>query len=99
MKPVETMTSTTPVEVMRVFRTFASNDVLSDVTFNLASGDIRGLIGPNGAGKTTLLRIIAGLVGPSSGHVSVLGGAPTDDRVRRRVGWIPGGDRTFYLRL
>ena len=99
MRPVETMTSTYPVEVMRVSRTFESNTVLSDISFELASGDIRGLIGPNGAGKTTLLRIIAGLVEPSSGHVSVLGGAPTDDEVRRRVGWIPGGDRTFYLRL
>lgn len=93
------MTSTVSVEVTSVSRSFDGVDVLSDVTFQVGKGDIRGLIGPNGVGKTTLLRILAGLVGPSGGQVRVLGGNPVEAGVRRRVGWIPGGDRTFYLRL
>lgn len=66
------------------------------------SGQIRALLGPNGAGKTTLLRILTGLLMPDSGEVGVLG-MPlemiTDRRFRRAVGFVPSGDRSFYLRL
>jgi ABC-type multidrug transport system ATPase subunit len=50
-------------------------------------------------GKTTLLRILAGLTDPSDGSVRILGGDPKRDEIRSRIGWIPGGDRTFYMRL
>lgn len=80
-------------------RSFGQDDVLSNVTFTVDPGDIHGLIGPNGVGKTTLLRIVAGLMKPTTGSVSVLGGDPTDWDVKRQIGWIPGGERTFYLRL
>ena len=49
---------------------------LSRVTFEAAPGRITGLIGPNGAGKTTLFRLIAGLLRPDSGSVSVGGRDP-----------------------
>ena len=93
------MTSTPVVEVMRVSRVFGDLTVLSGVDFKVLPGEIHGLIGPNGVGKTTLLRIVAGLVDPSEGTIAVLGGSPLFDSVRTRIGWIPGGDRTFYLRL
>jgi ABC-2 type transport system ATP-binding protein len=93
------MTSTPVVEVMRVSRSFDELTVLTDVDFRVAPGHIHGLIGPNGVGKTTLLRIVAGLVDPTAGEVRVLGGQPSSVETRTRVGWIPGGDRTFYLRL
>lgn len=93
------VTSTPVVEVTRVGRSFGDLTVLTNVDFTLPAGDVRGLIGPNGVGKTTLLRIIAGLVDPTTGEVTVLGANPSEDAVRSRVGWIPGGDRTFYLRL
>lgn len=84
---------------MRVSRSFGDLTVLTDVDFVVMPGEIHGLIGPNGVGKTTLLRIVAGLVDPSAGAVRVLAGSPTADAIRSRTGWIPGGDRTFYLRL
>jgi ABC-2 type transport system ATP-binding protein len=46
---------------------------LSDVTFEVAPGEIVGLIGPNGAGKSTALAVAAGLVRPTSGTCEVLG--------------------------
>ena len=46
---------------------------VSDVAFEIASGEIVGVVGPNGAGKTTTLRMLAGLVRPSSGRATVLG--------------------------
>jgi ABC-type Fe3+/spermidine/putrescine transport system ATPase subunit len=44
---------------------------LTDVSFTVEEGEIRGLLGPSGCGKTTLLRLIAGLESPDSGRVLV----------------------------
>lgn len=46
---------------------------LDDVSFDIARGDIFGLVGFNGAGKSTMLKILAGVLRPSSGRVTVHG--------------------------
>ncbi|HEY5406431.1 MAG TPA: ABC transporter ATP-binding protein [Ginsengibacter sp.] len=46
---------------------------VSDVTFNVKSGEIFGLLGPNGAGKTSTLSAVEGLLKPLSGEISVAG--------------------------
>jgi heme exporter protein A len=48
--------------------------IFADVGFALESGQALVVTGPNGAGKTTLLRLLAGLVRPSAGSVTVTGG-------------------------
>lgn len=62
-------------------------EVLHQVSFSMAPGEVTGLIGSNGAGKTTLLRAILGLVTPTSGEV-LIAGRP---RSRRNplVGYVP----------
>ncbi len=69
------------LEVNHVSRTFGGLKALSDVTFDLAEGEILGLIGPNGAGKTTLFNCINGVYPPSAGQVILRGqstvGLPT----------------------
>ena len=74
---------------------------LSDVTLEVASGQVFGLLGPNGAGKTTLLKVLATLVRPSEGQAKVNGADVVhDDReVRRLVGLATGDERGFYWRL
>ena len=76
-------------------------DALRDVSFEIREGEIFGLIGPNGAGKTTLTKIIATLIQPTSGRVSVKGhDTVTDDQsVRRNVGLAGAEERSFYWRL
>ena len=49
---------------------------VNDVSFSIEKGEIRGLLGPNGAGKTTTLKILAGILYPTSGNVSVDGYIP-----------------------
>ena len=54
-------------------------------------GSIFGIIGPNGAGKTTALSMLATLVRPTGGNISVLGFDPTTQarQIRRRLGYMP----------
>src|SRR5690349_24326 len=73
---------------------------LSEVSFDVHSGEIFGLIGRNGAGKTTLTKVIATLVQPTSGTVRVRGfDSVADDRkVRAQVGLATAEERSFYWR-
>jgi ABC-2 type transport system ATP-binding protein len=59
---------------------------LADCTLSIPSGRAVGLVGPNGAGKTTLLNLIAGLIKPTVGHLSVLGQRPAAQLFR--VGYV-----------
>ena len=55
---------------------------LDGCSFRLPAGRVSALVGPNGAGKSTLLAIAAGLLRPTSGTLTVLGGAPGEHRAR-----------------
>jgi ABC-2 type transport system ATP-binding protein len=66
--------------------TLAGEKVLSNVDFQIASGEVVGIHGENGSGKSTLLRVLAGLLIPDIGSVEVFGSAPTDALVRLRIG-------------
>lgn len=46
---------------------------LSDINFEINKGDVVGIIGPNGSGKSTILKLIAGVMSPTSGKVTVHG--------------------------
>jgi ABC-type multidrug transport system ATPase subunit len=89
------------VDVREASRRFGAKEALVDVSFRVEAGKMLALLGPNGAGKTTLIRLLGGLLGPSSGSVDVFGvDAFTSSRaLRHRIGLIPSGDRSFYLRI
>jgi ABC-2 type transport system ATP-binding protein len=62
---------------------------LSDCTLSIPAGHVVGLVGPNGAGKTTLLSLAAGLLAPSAGAITVLGGPPPASPAQlARVGFL-----------
>src|SRR5450631_1186103 len=76
--PVSSVTPLVRVDTIRHFyRTASATDalVLDDVSLNLADNEIVALLGRSGCGKSTLLRIIAGLMPPTSGSVTI-GDAP-----------------------
>jgi ABC-2 type transport system ATP-binding protein len=76
-------------------------EALRDVSFDVHSGEIFGLIGRNGAGKTTLTKIVATLVQPTTGSVSVRGNdsVSNDEEVRAQIGLATAEERSFYWRL
>lgn len=67
----------------------APHRALRGLTLAIPRGTAFGLIGPNGAGKTTFIKTLLGVVRPTSGDVSVLGGDPSELQVRARIGYLP----------
>jgi ABC-2 type transport system ATP-binding protein len=63
--------------------------VLTDVSFDVVSGEILGLIGPNGAGKTTLLECVAGLLPTDAGEVEWRGSLLPLGRRKERLFYVP----------
>lgn len=76
-------------------------EAVRGVTFQVARGELFGLLGPNGAGKTTTIKMLNTLLLPTSGTAKVLGHDVAADpvAVRRRIGYVFGGDRGLYDRL
>jgi len=103
---VEHLSKTYPVPLARLKGFFRRSkkppvEALRDVSLEIDEGEIFGLIGPNGAGKTTLTKIIATLVQPTTGTVTVRGHDSVRDaeRVRAQIGLATAEERSFYWRL
>ena len=58
---------------VNVSRNIGRRVVIKDISFDVGQGEIFGFLGPNGAGKTTTIRMIAGLIGLTSGDIKVMG--------------------------
>ena len=71
--PAEPDTAEAAIAVNGLWRRFGERDALADVGFRLPPGETLAVLGSNGAGKTTLLRVLATLLRPHRGQVSVLG--------------------------
>ncbi len=71
------------------------------ISFEVERGELFGLLGPNGAGKTTTIKMLITLLLPTGGSARVLGYDVVADprEVRRRIGYVFGGDKGLYERL
>ena len=79
------------IEVASLTKRYAGVTAVSNVSFNVARGEVVGLLGPNGAGKSTTMRILACYLPATSGTVRVAGMDVfrQSDEVRRRIGYMP----------
>jgi ABC-2 type transport system ATP-binding protein len=100
------------IEVSHLRRTFTSNIgvikrsareivAVDNISFEIREGELFGLLGPNGAGKTTTTKMLTTLLIPTAGTATVKGFdvVRDADQVRRRIGFIFGGERGLYWRL
>ena len=71
-------------------KTFGAHRGVSDLRFEVRSGEVYGFLGPNGAGKSTTIRLLLGLYRPTAGAVSVFG----QDPVQRRAWPSANGSAT-----
>ncbi len=96
-------------ELRRTFRTTTGVlrrrplevEAVRGISFAVRRGEMFGLLGPNGAGKTTTIKMLITLLLPNGGQARVLGYdvVANPREVRRRVGYVFGGDRGLYERL
>ncbi len=81
------------LECKHLQKNYKSVRALDDFNISLPSGRIIGLLGPNGSGKTTLIKLIAGLLTPTEGEVTVCG-KPIGPETKALVSYLP--DRVYF---
>jgi ABC-2 type transport system ATP-binding protein len=90
---------TTAIEAEALGKRYGRRWALTDCTLSIPAGRVVGLVGPNGAGKTTLLHLAVGLLEPTAGTISVLGGHPGSGPSQlARIGFL-AQDSPTYSRL
>lgn len=76
----------------KIFKDFWLRDrarAVDGIDFDIRRGEIFGLLGPNGSGKSTTIKMILGLLKKTRGRLAVLGRAPTDVAIKKRIGYLP----------
>ena len=76
------------LEAEGLVKRYGARTAVEGLSFQVPRGSIYGVLGPNGAGKSTTLRMLVGVLTPTAGRVTVLGGPPTLQTMRR-VGYLP----------
>jgi ABC-2 type transport system ATP-binding protein len=87
--------------VNHLTKRFGDRTAFSEVSFNVAHGEVFGFLGPNGAGKTTTVRTLGTLIAPTSGSATVAGIPLTPENgveIRKRISVMPESPG-LYLRL
>lgn len=81
---------TNAVTLDRLTRRFADVTAVDALTFDVHAGELFGIVGPDGAGKTTTLRMLAGVLGVTSGDAVVLGNsvAAQPERVKKDIAYM-----------
>jgi ABC-2 type transport system ATP-binding protein len=73
-------------------RTFKEQEAVNNISLEIGNNELVGFIGPNGAGKTSTLKMLAGILYPSSGTLSVLGHTPFEKKAvfLKQIAFIMG---------
>jgi ABC-2 type transport system ATP-binding protein len=85
------------VEIQDLTRRYGSFEAVRGLSLTIPGGEIFGLLGPNGAGKSTTLKILATLLKPTSGSVSLRGRdvVAQANEVRPIIGYVPEGAELY----
>jgi ABC-2 type transport system ATP-binding protein len=86
------------IHVSDVSKNYGSQQVLENISLNVARNEIYGLLGPSGAGKTTLVKMIAGIETPTKGSIEVLDTPMPNLHNMTRIGFMAQSD-ALYVEL
>ncbi len=80
------------VEIKGIKKGFGKVEALSDVSFDVKTGEVVGFIGPNGAGKSTTIRILLGTIKSDAGSARIFGRDVWKDsfEIHKRISYVPG---------
>jgi ABC-2 type transport system ATP-binding protein len=78
------------IEIENLSRKFGDVTAVDGLTLTIGEGEVFGLLGPNGAGKTTTIRMLAGLIGKTSGDARVAGCRVGDQDTARKLRGLVG---------
>lgn len=69
----------------------------NDISFKVDKGNIVGIIGPNGAGKTTLLRMLAGILNPTKGKITIddMTYNENEIEIKKRIAYLSGNTKIY----
>ncbi|MFC1922085.1 ABC transporter ATP-binding protein [Chloroflexota bacterium] len=87
----------TAVEVNHLYKSYADQIAVNDLTFSVDPGEILGLIGPNGAGKSSTIYTILDFMKPDSGVVKIFG-QQMNEALKDQIGYLPE-ERGLYKSL
>ena len=85
------MADARPLEVRGLTKRFDHRAAVDNLDLTIRPGELYALLGPNGAGKTTTMRMVAGLLEPTSGSISVFGidALKEPQRAKQLIAWLP----------
>ncbi len=84
--------------VSHISKSYATQQVLADLSFSINEGEITGLLGPNGAGKSTTMKIICGIIKADGGSVTLDGTdlLTADTSTKKLIGYLPENNPLYY---
>ncbi len=79
------------IELRSVIKNYSNTIALNGIDLQVNPGEIYGILGPNGSGKTTMLKLIAAIIRPSSGNITVSGHDTIEETnyVKEITGYVP----------
>ena len=94
------------IKVENVYKEFIKNDknnknvkfyADNDISLTAKEGEIVGILGPNGAGKTTLLRMLAGILEPTKGNITIddLSYKSSELEIKKRIAYLSGNTKLY----
>lgn len=83
------------IEISGISKQFDKEEVLTDITMTMTSGNIVCLLGPSGSGKTTLIRLLVGAIAPERGEIKFGDVSVPSLKLMSKIGFMPQNDALY----